>query len=87
MKFLWYVFLLAIIFFLFIQFYRLFIQERVLQRALAELTRKIEPLQKENEQVARQLQALQNPANIEREFRRAGYAAPGEKVFIIVPKQ
>lgn len=87
MKILVYGMLLGVIAFLFFQLYRLLTQEQKLQRELTEFMSTAEPLTKENEEISRQLHALQNRANLEREFRRAGYAAPGEKVFIIVPKQ
>lgn len=87
MKFIWYTLLLIIIAFLMTQLYRLSMQNHALNREFAELTRKTKPLQKENKDILEQLQALKNPGNLEREFRRAGFAAPGEKVFIIVPKQ
>lgn len=87
MKLLWYILFSGIIIFLAIQLTQLYAQERALQRELAELTKKTEPLQEENKKVFRELQVLKNPGNLEREFRRAGFAAPGEKVFIIVPKQ
>lgn len=87
MKFLWYALLLITIAFLTTQFYRLYMQDRALNREFIELARKTEPFQKENKEIFRELQALKNPGNMEREFRRAGFVAPGEKVFIIVPKQ
>lgn len=80
------IFCVAIVFLIF-QLYRLFIQERELERGLRELAQKTELAKKENNRIQGELNALENPANIERELRRAGYAAPGEKVFIIVPKQ
>jgi len=87
MKFLWYALLLITIAFLVTQLYRLFMQEQVLHRAFTELAKKTEPLKKENKEISQKLHTLKNPATIEREFRRAGFAAPGEKIFIIVPKQ
>lgn len=80
------VFSVALLFLAF-QLYRLFAQEQGLERDLRELAQKTELATKENNRVESELNALKNPANIERELRRAGYAAPGEKVFIIVPKR
>lgn len=87
MKLLSYILFFSIIIFLAIQLTQLYMQERTLNREFAEFTKKIEPLQKENKEISRELQALKNKGNLEREFRRAGFAAPGEKIFIIVPKQ
>ncbi len=80
------IFCVALLFLAF-QLYRLVAQERGLERDLKELMQKTELAKKENGRVQSELNALKNPANIERELRRAGYAAPGEKVFIIVPKR
>lgn len=87
MKWLLYFIFIIIIGFLALQLYRLAIQHYAFKQQLTELVKKIEPLQKENNAVESDLKALENSANIERELRRAGYAAPGEKVFIIVPKK
>ncbi len=85
MKWLLYFIFIMVIGFLILQLYRLAMQHYTLTQQFTELVKKTEPLQKENSRVESDLKALENPANIERELRRAGYAAPGEKVFIIVP--
>lgn len=83
--FIYFIFTVAISF-LTLQLYRLAIHYYALKQNMAELAQKTEPLKKENQRVSKELEALKNPANIERELRRAGFAAPDEKVFIIVPK-
>ena len=87
MKFVWYGLLILVIGFLFTQSYRLMIRYQVLNRELLQLIKKTEPVMKENETIAHDLKRLENPDAMLRELRRAGYAAPGEKTFVIVPKQ
>ena len=86
MKIFFYGIILIAIGFLFFQLYRLFMQQRGLQTELTQLIQKTEPVQKDNQKVTDQLRLLKKPEYLDRELRRAGYAAPGEKVFIIVPK-
>ena len=86
MKILFYFILCMAIAFLGVQLYRLVSQEYALKKDFEALAQKTEAAGKENKRVEMQLSALKNEGNIERELRRAGYAAPGEKVFIIVPK-
>lgn len=87
MKYAWYSFMVLAVVFLATQALRLFMQERRLNAELAEIMLKTAPLAKENERLAHSFEELRDPAAVGRELRRAGYAAPGEKVFIIVPKR
>jgi cell division protein FtsB len=73
--------------FLSVQAARLWEKQRTLQRKLGEITAKNEALRKENNATLTDLKGIEDPEAIGLELRRAGYAAPGEKVFIIVPKE
>ena len=69
------------------QLYRLYIQRSALEKELITLKASTKPLIKENEKLLTELKYYENPDNLERELRKSGYAAPDEKVFVIVPRQ
>lgn len=69
------------------QLYRLYGQENALQEQLGALRAKITPVAKENARMRDDIAGLGEKDAVFRELRRAGYAAPGEKVFVIVPKR
>ncbi len=87
MKFLLYALTVVALGSLAFQLYRLAIKKAALERELAALEAKIAPLSKENADLENDLASLKNSDTVLRELRRAGYAAPGEKVYIIIPKQ
>jgi cell division protein FtsB len=81
-------FLAAAGYFLVSQLWHLWGQGAALQGQLAEIREKTTPIAKENGELAVSLENFANSQDvILRELRRAGYAAPGEKVFVIVPKR
>jgi len=67
--------------------YQLYQQRRVLADQSEKLLQEIQPLEKENQELTAELKRLEDPENLEIELREAGYASPGEKVLIIVPKE
>ncbi len=69
------------------QLYRLAVKKGELERELAALGAKIAPLAKENGTLEDDLASLGESDTVLRELRRAGYAAPGEKVYVILPKR
>lgn len=79
--------LALIIAFLAVQSYRLMNNYRNAQREYDEIIKKMAPLAAENAALQANLTALQAGRGAERELRNAGYAAPGEKMLIIIPKQ
>ena len=54
---------------------------------LQAMTDKLRPVAEENVKLAEDLKSLESRDTMLRELRRAGYAAPGEKVIVIVPKK
>ena len=87
MRFFWYTITFAATAFFAMQAWNLYGQKRDLERGLAEVMRKMTPVAEENAKLEENLSKLEDPAAIGRELRKAGYAAPGEKVFVIVPKR
>ena len=87
MRFFWYSIAFAATAFFAMQVWNLYGQKRALERNLAEIMGKTAPITAENEKLAENLDGLKDTEAIARELRRAGYAAPGEKVFVIVPKK
>ena len=69
------------------QIWRQVVQYRAMERQLGTVNEKLRPVLQENEKLAADLKNLENTDTMLRELRRAGYAAPGEKVFVIVPKK
>ncbi len=69
------------------QLYRLAVKKGELERELAAIEAKIAPLAKENGKLENDLSSLKDSDTVLRELRRAGYAAPGEKVYVIIPKR
>jgi len=67
--------------------YQLWGQAGELQKESDLLTKELQPLQKENAELLAEIKRLDDPENLETELRKAGYAAPGEKVIIIIPKK
>lgn len=60
----------------------------VLARDLAVVDRKLEDLRRENEKLRADIVYSSHPENLRNEARsRFNYVAPGEKMFIIIPKQ
>ncbi len=87
MKFILYTLALAGIAFLSWQLFRQYAAYQSLERQLAGVELKLAPLTKENGMLADNLKSLEGQDAQLRELRRAGYAAPGEKVFVIIPKK
>lgn len=85
------IFLLGIIFiaigFLALQSYRLIGQYRHTQREYDEILKKMAPLAADNTALQANLNALQAGRGAERELHNAGYAAQGEKMLILIPKE
>ncbi len=83
--------LLGIIFiaigFLTLQSYRLIRQYRHTQNEYEQIMRKMAPLEADNTALEANLKALQAGRGAERELHNAGYAAAGEKMLIIIPKE
>ena len=69
------------------QLYRQFSAYRNLTGQMSALAEKAAPIERENARLAENLKNLQGSDAMLRELRRAGYAAPGEKVFVIIPKK
>lgn len=68
--------------------YNLHQQNLILKAEVKEITKKLEPLKKENGQLATDLKYFKNPDNLEKELRsRLNYAEPGEQLVIIIPKK
>ena len=72
--------------FLSLQSYRLIKQYRGTQREYDEIIKKMAPLATENVALQANLKALESGWRAERELHNAGYAAPGEKILIIIPR-
>ncbi len=87
MRFLYYFLAFLAIAFFAIQAWNLYAQKRKLEYDLANVLQKTAPVAAENAKLVENLNGLKDPATIARELRRAGYAAPGEKVFVIMPKK
>lgn len=85
------IFLLGAIFiaigFLALQSYRLIRQYRHTQSEYEQIMRKMAPLTADNVALEANLKALQAGRGAERELHNAGYAAQGEKMLILIPKQ
>lgn len=87
MKIVFYILLLGAIGVLVLQLVRQYREEGEL-RAQAEAVRmKLAPIAKENERMQADIASLGEKEAVLRELRRNGYAAPGEKVFVIIPKR
>lgn len=82
--------LLSVIFiaigFLSLQSYRLIGQYRKTQREYDGIMQKMAPLAADNEALQANLKALETGHAVERELHNAGYAAPGEKMIILIPR-
>ncbi len=78
--------LFIVIGFLSLQSYRLIGQYRKTQREYDEILKKMAPLAVDNAALQANLKALEEGYGAERELHNAGYAAEGEKMFIIIPK-
>ena len=87
MKIVFYILLLGAIGALVFQLVRQYEEERALQGQAEEVRMKLEPIAKENERMQADVVGLGEKESVLRELRRQGYAAPGEKVFVIIPKQ
>ena len=70
-----------------LQSYRLIRDYRHTERRYDEIIKKIAPLAADNTALQANLKALEAGHAVERELHNAGYAAPGEKMLIIIPKQ
>jgi cell division protein FtsB len=73
--------------FLLYQLWNQYLAWHAIDRKLTALEMKLTPLERENGRIGTDLKALETPDAVLRELRRAGYAAPGEKVIVIVPKK
>ncbi len=73
--------------FLALQSYRLIREYRHTQNEYEEIMRKMAPIEADNAALAANLKALQAGQGAERELHNAGYAAQGEKMLIIIPKE
>ncbi len=87
MKLVLYALAFAGIVFLSWQLFRQYTAYQSLERQLDSVEQKLTPLAKENGVLASNLKSLEGRDTQLRELRRAGYAAPGEKVFVIIPKK
>lgn len=67
--------------------YNLYYQAQALKAEADKLVKQTQPLSRENQQLLAEIGRLEDPENLEIELRKAGYAAPGEKVIILVPKK
>ena len=85
------IFLLGIIFiaigFLTLQSYRLIRAYRHTEREYNDIMQKMTPLAADNAALQANLKALQAGRGAERELHNAGYAAAGEKMLILIPKE
>ena len=70
-----------------VQLYNLIVQNFNLNKNLAKITTKLEPLKKENSHLVSEIDYFQKPERLASEVRKSGYVAPGEKMFVIVPQQ
>ncbi len=70
-----------------LQSYRLVGQYRHTEREYDELLKKMTPLAADNAALQANLKALEAGHGAERELHNAGYAAQGEKMLIIIPKE
>ncbi len=78
--------LVVAIAFLGVQSFRLVGNYRKAQREYDLLIQKMGPIAMENATLQANLAALKAGQGAERELHNAGYAAQGEKMFIIIPK-
>lgn len=69
------------------QSYRLVRDLRRTERKYDEILKKTTPIAADNAELQANLKALEAGHSIERELRNAGYAAQGEKMIIIIPKE
>ena len=69
-----------------LQSYRLVGNYLQTKREYEEILEKITPLTTDNATLQANLKALEAGHGAERELHNAGYAAPGEKMLIIIPK-
>lgn len=69
-----------------LQSYRLIRDYRYTERRYGEIIKKMTPLTADNATLEANLKALEAGHAVERELHNAGYAAPGEKMLIIIPK-
>ncbi len=67
--------------------YQLWQQTRALQKEADKLAGELLPLQKESAELLAEAKRLDDPENLEVELRKSGYALPGEKVIILIPKR
>ena len=68
------------------QVYFLAGEKNILQANLAEITSKLESMQKENSNLKTEIEYFTKPENLEKELRgRANYKKSGEEMLIIVP--
>jgi cell division protein FtsB len=66
----------------------LFRESGTLSRQNSALSTRLSSLQQENEQIERDIQYYQNPANLEKVLReKFNYKEPGEHMIIVVPNQ
>ena len=72
--------------FLTVQSYRLLREYRKTEREYEELLLKMTPLAADNAALQANLESLRRGYGAERELHNAGYAAHGEKMIIILPK-
>jgi len=87
MKAVFYILLLGAIGVLVLQLARQYREEGELRKQVETMRMKTEPITKENERIQGDIEGLGDTEAVLRELRRQGYAAPGEKVFVIIPKQ
>lgn len=77
-----------VIFATFFQLYGLQKERRLLEVAKNKAEKKLDELQKENEDMKNEVAYLKNPANLERVARsQFNYGYPNEKLIIITPRQ
>lgn len=72
--------------FLMVQFFRLVGNYRKAQREYDLIIQKMGPIATENATLQASITALKDGQGAERELHNAGYAAQGEKMLIIIPK-
>ena len=66
----------------------LFRESGTLTQQHSSLSTRLSSLQQENEQIERDIQYYQNPANLEKVLReKFNYKEPGEHMIIVVPAQ
>ena len=69
-----------------IEIYFIFSENKISKLDLAELSKKLETFQQENERLKAEIQYFSIPENLEKELRtKFNYRKPNEKMMIIVP--